>query len=214
MKKHVVLLSSAAAAPTLELIESLSSSGIAVRIEGLHDSELHGEEFSPAAADFPLADPIAILYEIAPDTAIEELRAVIELANAKWPGVSIVASRRSSEKTGAQSGPARSSVKAVGIPRGGRTARATSGAFAAGRRGPGHRRTQTTARIQELARQSRVFASHFGARREFAWRADVAVVASPGVESEGSRTKRARRHRASGRGQSLGDICHGANRRC
>ncbi len=96
MKKHVVLLSSAAAAPTLELIESLSSSGIAVRIEGLY-SELPGEEFSPAAAEFPLADPIAILYEIAPDTATEELRAVIELANAKWPGVSIVASRRSSE---------------------------------------------------------------------------------------------------------------------
>ena len=96
MKKHVVLLSSAAAAPTMELIESLSSSGIAVRIEGLH-SELDEEEISPAAAEFPLADPIAILYEIAPDTATEELRAVIELANAKWPGVSIVASRRSSE---------------------------------------------------------------------------------------------------------------------
>jgi len=96
MKKHVVLLSSAAAAPTMELIESLSSSGIAVRIEGLH-SELDGEEFSPAAAKFPLADPIAILYEIAPDTATEELRAVIELANSKWPGVSIVASHRSSE---------------------------------------------------------------------------------------------------------------------
>ena len=96
MKKHVVLLSSAAAAPTLELIESLSSSGIAVRIEGLH-SELQGEEFSWAAADFPLADPIAILYEIAPDTAVEELSAVIKLSNAKWPGVSIVASRRSSE---------------------------------------------------------------------------------------------------------------------
>src|ERR1700674_4118330 len=97
MKKHVVLLSSAAAAPTLELIESLSSSGIAVRIEGLYNSELHGEEFSAEAPDFPPSDPVAILYEIAPETAIEELRAVIELANSKWPGVSIVASRRSSE---------------------------------------------------------------------------------------------------------------------
>jgi diguanylate cyclase (GGDEF)-like protein len=101
MKKHVVLLSSAAAAPTLELVESLSSSGIAVRIEGLDNSELHGEEFSLASAEFPLADPIAILCEIGPDSATEELRAVIEFANAKWPGVSIVASRRSSEKTGA-----------------------------------------------------------------------------------------------------------------
>jgi diguanylate cyclase (GGDEF)-like protein len=101
MKKHVVLLSSAAAAPTLDLIESLSSSGIAVRIEGLHDSDLHGEELSPAVADSPFDDPIAILYEIAPETSVEELRAVIELANAKWPGVSVVASRRSSEKTGA-----------------------------------------------------------------------------------------------------------------
>jgi len=100
MKKHIVLLSSAAAAPTLELIESLSSAGIAVRIEGLHNSELNGEQFS-TTADFPLADPSAILYEIEPDTAVEDLRAVIEFANAKWPGVSIVASRRSSEKTGA-----------------------------------------------------------------------------------------------------------------
>lgn len=96
MKKHVILLSSAAAAPTLELIESLSASGIAVRIEGLHNSEVQGEEFSPAA-EFPRADPIAILYEIGPDSAVEELRAVIEFANAKWPGVAIVASRRSSE---------------------------------------------------------------------------------------------------------------------
>jgi diguanylate cyclase (GGDEF)-like protein len=101
MKKHVVLLSSAAAAPTLELIESLSSSGIAVRIEGLHDSDLHGEELSQTVADSPFADPIAILYEIAPNTATEELRAVIKLANAKWPGVSIVASRLASEKAGA-----------------------------------------------------------------------------------------------------------------
>src|SRR6266480_3357698 len=99
MKKHVVLLSSAAAAPTLELIESLSSSGIAVRIEGLHNSEFHGEQFS-TAPDLPLANPSAILYEIAPDTAVEELRAAIGFANAKWPGVPIVASRRSSEKTG------------------------------------------------------------------------------------------------------------------
>ena len=30
----------------------------------------------------------------------EELRAAIKLANAKWPGVSVVASRRSSERTG------------------------------------------------------------------------------------------------------------------
>jgi len=95
MKKHVVLLSSAAAAPTLELIESLSSSGLAVRIEGLQSPEPQ-EGFSPAP-DFPQTDPIAILYEIAPETATEELRAVIELANAKWPGVSVVASRRSSE---------------------------------------------------------------------------------------------------------------------
>ena len=69
MKKHVVLLSSAAAAPTLELIESLSSSGIAVRIEGLHNSEVYGEQFS-TAADFPLANPSAILYEIAPETRV------------------------------------------------------------------------------------------------------------------------------------------------
>ena len=100
MKKHVILLSSAAAAPTLELIESLSSSGIAVRIEGLHNSEVHGEQFS-TAPDLLLANPSAILYEIAPDTAVEELRAAIGFANAKWPGVPIVASRRSSEKTGA-----------------------------------------------------------------------------------------------------------------
>jgi len=110
------LLSSAEAAPTLELIESLSSSGIAVRIESLDDSELYGEEFSAAAADLPLTDPIAILYEIAPETGVEELRAVIELANAKWPGVSIVASRCSSEKTGAlNSAPRDGALKRLGF---------------------------------------------------------------------------------------------------
>jgi diguanylate cyclase (GGDEF)-like protein len=101
MKKQVILLSSAEAAPTMELIESLSSSGIAVRIEGLHNSELPEEELSSAAETFPLIDPIAILYEIAPDKGVEELRTVIKLANAKWPGVPVVASRRSSERTGA-----------------------------------------------------------------------------------------------------------------
>src|SRR5713101_5327668 len=101
MKKQVVLLSSAEVAPTMELIESFSSSGIGVRIEGLHNSELHEEELSSAAETFPLIDPIAILYEIAPDTGVEELRTVIKLANAKWPGVPVVASRRSSERTGA-----------------------------------------------------------------------------------------------------------------
>ena len=209
MKKHVVLLSSAAAAPTLELIESLSSSGIAVRIEGLHDSELQGEEFSAGGCGLP-----------ARRSHRHSLRNCARNGHRRAARGHRTCQREMARRVHSclasfvrKSGPARSSAKAAGIPRGGRTACATSGAFAAGRRGPGHRRTQTTARIQELARQSRVFASHFGARREFAWRADVAVVASPGVESEGSRTMRARRHRASGRGQPLGDICHGANRR-
>ena len=100
MKKQVILLSSAETAPTIELIESLSSTGIAVRIEGPPNSEVYGEEFSSTAENFPLTDFIAILYEIAPDTGVEELRAAIKLANAKWPGVSVVASRRSSERTG------------------------------------------------------------------------------------------------------------------
>src|SRR5258707_12593621 len=88
-----------------------------------------------------------------------------------------------------KSGPPRSDVEAVGIPRGGRTPRAASGAFAAGRRGPKHRGAQTTGGIQELAPQSRIFASPFGARREFAWRADLGIVASPGSESDRSRTE-------------------------
>jgi diguanylate cyclase (GGDEF)-like protein len=101
MKKQVVLLSSAAAAPTMELIESLSSSGIAVQIEGLHDSEGNGEAFFSATEGFSLADPIAVLYEIAPETSVEELRVVIDLSRAKWPGVPLVGSRRSSERIGA-----------------------------------------------------------------------------------------------------------------
>lgn len=98
MKKQVVLLASAERAPTIELIESLSSSGIAVRIEGLTDADLEKDEFS-ATENVPFADPIAILYEVAPDTRAEELRAVKDLSIARWPGVPLVASRRSSGRT-------------------------------------------------------------------------------------------------------------------
>ncbi|HVS82568.1 MAG TPA: sensor domain-containing diguanylate cyclase [Pyrinomonadaceae bacterium] len=116
MKKQVVLLSSAEAAPTLELIESLSSSGIAVRIEGLQNAELLEEEFFSAAENFPLTDPTAILYEVAPEARVEELHAVIELSRAKWPGVPVVASRRSSERTGAlNSAPRDAALKRLGF---------------------------------------------------------------------------------------------------
>jgi diguanylate cyclase (GGDEF)-like protein len=116
MKKQVVLLSRAEAAPTKELIESLSSSGIGVRIEGLHHSELYGEKLSSAAENFPFIDFIAILYEIAPNTGVEELRAVIKLANAKWPHVSVVASRRWSERSGAlNSAPRDATLKRLGF---------------------------------------------------------------------------------------------------
>ncbi len=101
MKKQVVLLSSAAAAPTMELIESLSSSGIGVWIEELHNVEFGADEASAPAEGLPLNDPIALICEIAPDTAVEELRAVIKSASLRWPGVSVVASRRSSPRTGA-----------------------------------------------------------------------------------------------------------------
>ena len=97
--KKVVLLSSAEAAPTIELIESLSASGIAVRIEGLHNTGLQAEGLFSATGDPALLDPIAVLYEIAPDTCVEDLCAVIELSSAKWPGVPVVASRRSSDRT-------------------------------------------------------------------------------------------------------------------
>lgn len=116
MKKHVVLLSSAEAAPTIELIESLSSSGIAVRIEGLQNAELHEEEFFSAAEDSHLLDPIAVLYEIAPDTRVEELRSVIRLSAAKWPGVSPVACRRGPDHPGAlNSSPRDAALKRLGF---------------------------------------------------------------------------------------------------
>ena len=116
MKKQVVLLSSAEAAPTIELIESLSSSGIALRIEGLQNAELLDVEFFSAADNFPPTDPIAILYEVAPEARVEELRAVIELSSAKWPGVPVVASRRSSETTGAlNSAPRDVALKRLGF---------------------------------------------------------------------------------------------------
>ncbi len=101
MKKRVVLLTRAGAAPTMELIESLSSSGIAVWIEDPHSAEFRGDEVSVTAESSPLNDPFAIIYEIAPDAAIEELRTAIDVAGTKWPGVSVVAARRSAPQTGA-----------------------------------------------------------------------------------------------------------------
>ena len=117
MKKRVVLLTRAAAAPTMELIESLNSSGIAVWIEDLHDSELRGEQLSSQVERLPPTDPIALIYEIAPDSGVEELRVALKLAHAKWPGVSVVAARRSSEKTGAfnSGAPREAALKRLGF---------------------------------------------------------------------------------------------------
>src|SRR5258707_15379560 len=95
-----------------------------------------------------------------------------------------------------KSGPPRSDVEAVGIPRGGRTPRAASGAFAAGRRGAKDRRAQNTPGNQERDPPSGIFVSHIGGGREFVWRADVAIVALPGLELDGNRTEYAREYRA------------------
>jgi len=101
MKKRVVLLTRDGAAPTMELIESLSSSAIVVWIEDLRNSEFAGDELSATAESFPLNDPLAVIYEIAPEADTEELRTAIGLARTQWPGISVVGSRRSSAKTGA-----------------------------------------------------------------------------------------------------------------
>jgi len=117
MKKQVVLLSSAEAAPTIELIESLSSSGVACQIEVLNGSAPKAEKPWSATEDSWLSDPVAILYEIGPDTRVEELRAAIQLASAKWPGRPVVASRRSAERPAAlnSAAPQDSTLKHLGF---------------------------------------------------------------------------------------------------
>jgi diguanylate cyclase (GGDEF)-like protein len=93
MIKHVILLTDAATAPAIELIESLRSAGISVLVNDLTEMadpesvwREESREISP--------DPLAVLYQIPHGANSEELRLIVERVGELWPAVSLVACRQ------------------------------------------------------------------------------------------------------------------------
>jgi diguanylate cyclase (GGDEF)-like protein len=92
MKKHVILLTDANTAPAIELIESLRSAGISVRVKDL------GATLDPESAwgEGPREDsphPLAVLYPIPPGVNPQELRLIVDRVGEWWPNVPLVACR-------------------------------------------------------------------------------------------------------------------------
>lgn len=88
MKKQVILLRDAQTAPAVELLEGLSSAGIAVFAHDLAQTQALAE-VSPENLR-----PLAVLYEIPPRANPQDLSRVVKRANELWPGVPMVACRR------------------------------------------------------------------------------------------------------------------------
>jgi diguanylate cyclase (GGDEF)-like protein len=86
MKKQVILLTDAEAAPATELVETLRSAGISF---STRDLGAVGEVYPESSSH-----PLAILCEISPLTNPKDLVLVVNHVRELWPGTSIVACRR------------------------------------------------------------------------------------------------------------------------
>ncbi|MGI9165552.1 MAG: diguanylate cyclase [Pyrinomonadaceae bacterium] len=98
MSKYVILLTEAHDAPAYELVEALRAGGVKTLIEVLRDVEpkvvpatMEGDPSFVGSWD---PQPLAVLYEIVPDADIVELQTATDHAEARWPGVPLVACRR------------------------------------------------------------------------------------------------------------------------
>jgi diguanylate cyclase (GGDEF)-like protein len=93
MKKQVILLTDAEAAPATELIETLRAAGISF---WARDLCADGEVYSDSSSQ-----PLAILYEISALAKPKDLAFVVNRVREFWPGTSIVACRRELGSPGA-----------------------------------------------------------------------------------------------------------------
>jgi diguanylate cyclase (GGDEF)-like protein len=109
MNQQIILLTDANTAPAVELIESLSSTGISVSSQDL-------SEASPGSVQ-PTPHPLVLLYEVGPELRVEDLRLVVERASGIWPGVSILACRRQLARPSARnrSAPDNATLKRLGF---------------------------------------------------------------------------------------------------
>lgn len=98
MSKYVILLTEAHEAPAYELIEALRAGGVKTLIEVLRDVEPEMEpptmEGDPPFVGSWDPQPLAVLYEVVPYADIVELQTATDHAEARWPGVPLVACRR------------------------------------------------------------------------------------------------------------------------
>jgi diguanylate cyclase (GGDEF)-like protein len=94
VKKQVILLRDAGIASAVELLECLNSAGISVLAHDL--TEIQG-----LAVAYP-ADThlLAVLYELPPRSALQDLSSVVSRARELWPGTAIVACRRELSRAG------------------------------------------------------------------------------------------------------------------
>jgi diguanylate cyclase (GGDEF)-like protein len=88
MKKQVILLTDSETAPAVELLEGLSAAGISVLAHDLTETQALAEPYPEHSP------PLAVLYEISPRTAPQDLSLVVRRAKELWPGTAIVGCRR------------------------------------------------------------------------------------------------------------------------
>jgi len=98
MSKYVILLTEAHEAPAYELMEALRAGGVKTVIEVFRDVEPEMER-PKSESEQPFVgswepQPLAVLYEVVPFADIVELQTATDHAEARWPGVPLVACRR------------------------------------------------------------------------------------------------------------------------
>lgn len=95
MKKQIILITDANAAPAIELFESLTAAGISVSVHEFDDARTLVDDFSQVAPN-----PLAVLYEVPTDADSRDLGHVANRAQKLWPELALVACRREMSKPG------------------------------------------------------------------------------------------------------------------
>lgn len=98
MKKQIILLTDAKSAPAVELLESLRSAGIGVRVHDLND--LKKSQATAGACLENSGQPMAVLYELPARANLQDLSLIVSRARELWPRLSIVACRRELARPG------------------------------------------------------------------------------------------------------------------
>ncbi len=114
MKKQIILLKDAKAAPTVELLESLRSAGIEARV---HDLNVLKESQATVGACFEdLTQLMAVLYELPARSTLQDLSVIVSRASQLWPRLPIVVCRREPARPGNSSlRPDQATLKQLGF---------------------------------------------------------------------------------------------------